>query len=162
MDEDTAKTSDMVVKKPDDIGEADFANYFCTYGYLYHQKDMLEDQQRMTAYYDSVRLNMDSFKGKVVLDVGTGSGILAIWAAQAGARKGYAVEATHMATHARRLIKANGLENVVEVIQSSVEDVNLPEKVDIIISEWMGYFLLRESMLDSVLVARDKFLKPGG
>ena len=34
--------------------------------------------------------------------------------------------------------------------------------MDIIISEWMGYFLLRESMLDSVLVARDKFLKPGG
>ena len=32
MDEDTAKTSDMVVKKPEDIGEADFANYFCTYG----------------------------------------------------------------------------------------------------------------------------------
>jgi hypothetical protein len=35
-------------------------------------------------------------------------------------------------------------------------------QVDIIISEWMGYFLLRESMLDSVLVARDKWLKPGG
>ena len=35
-------------------------------------------------------------------------------------------------------------------------------QVDIIISEWMGYFLLRESMLDSVLVARDRFLKPGG
>ena len=33
---------------------------------------------------------------------------------------------------------------------------------DVVISEWMGYFLLRESMLDSVLVARDKFLRPGG
>ena len=67
-----------------------------------------------------------------------------------------------MATHARALVKANGQEDVVEVIQSSVEDVDLPEKVDIIISEWMGYFLLRESMFDSVIVARDKFLKPGG
>ena len=50
----------------------------------------------------------------------------------------------------------------MEVIQGTIETVQLPEKVDIIISEWMGYFLLRESMLDSVLHARDRFLKPGG
>ena len=54
------------------------------------------------------------------------------------------------------------LGHVVEVIQGTIETVELPEKVDIIISEWMGYFLLRESMLDSVLHARDRFLKPGG
>ena len=54
------------------------------------------------------------------------------------------------------------LGGVVEVIQGTIETVSLPEKVDIIISEWMGYFLLRESMLDSVLVARNRFLKPGG
>jgi hypothetical protein len=52
--------------------------------------------------------------------------------------------------------------DVIEVIQGTVETVALPEKVDIIISEWMGYFLMRESMLDSVIVARDKFLKEGG
>ena len=83
--------------KPKEIGDADFANYFCTYGYLYHQKDMLEDQARMTAYHNAVRMNPRSFKDKVVLDVGTGSGILAIWAAQNGAKKVYAVEATYMA-----------------------------------------------------------------
>ena len=54
------------------------------------------------------------------------------------------------------------LTSVVEVIQGTIETVDIPEKVDIIISEWMGYFLLRESMLDSVIVARDKYLKPGG
>lgn len=156
------KTSNMVVTKPADIGDADFANYFCTYGYLYHQKDMLEDQNRMTAYNNAVRLNPDSFKDKVVLDVGTGSGVLAMWAAQAGAKKVYAVEATHMAVQARKIVAANGLSDVVEVIQASMEEVQLPEKVDVIISEWMGYFLLRESMFDSVLVARDKWLKPGG
>jgi len=43
-----------------------------------------------------------------------------------------------------------------------MESVELPEKVDVIISEWMGYFLLRESMLDSVLIARNKYLKEGG
>lgn len=50
----------------------------------------------------------------------------------------------------------------IEVIHGKVEDIELPEKVDLIISEWMGFYLLHEAMLDSVLVARDKFLKPGG
>jgi protein arginine N-methyltransferase 1 len=65
---------------------------------------------------------------KVVLDVGAGSGILAIWSAQAGAKKVYAVEATKMSEHARALVKANNLEQVVEVIEGSVEDITLPEK----------------------------------
>lgn len=63
-----------------------------------------------------------------MLDVGTGSGILAIWSAQAGARKVYAVEATKMAEHARDLVKANNVQDVVEVIEGSMEDVTLPEK----------------------------------
>ena len=98
-----------------------------------------------------------------------------------------------MATHARTLIQANGLSDVIEVFQCTAEELQLPEKVDIVISEWMGcapsqrasyatharcascavrnaaaapavdsYFLLRESMLDSVIKARDKWMKPGG
>jgi hypothetical protein len=43
-----------------------------------------------------------------------------------------------------------------------MEEVELPEQVDIIVSEWMGFYLLHESMLDSVLYARDQWLKPGG
>lgn len=86
------------------------------------------------------------------------------------------VEYTDMAKHARSVMEANGLSDIVTVIQGAVEDVELPIKedgltteddessenqvVDIIISEWMGYFLLRESMLDSLIRARDKFLKP--
>ncbi|PWA97099.1 protein arginine N-methyltransferase PRMT10 [Artemisia annua] len=142
--------------------EVDFANYFCTYAFLYHQKEMLSDRVRMDAYFNSVFKNKHHFVGKTVLDVGTGSGILAIWSAQAGARKVYAVEATKMADHARELVKANNLQDVVEVIEGSIEDITLPEKVDVIISEWMGYFLLRESMFDSVIIARDRWLKPTG
>ncbi|KAA8535047.1 hypothetical protein F0562_030050 [Nyssa sinensis] len=140
----------------------DFANYFCTYGFLYHQKEMLCDRVRMDAYFNAIFENKHHFHGKTVLDVGTGSGILAIWSAQAGARKVYAVEATKMSEHARELVKANNLQDVVEVIEGSMEDVTLPEKVDVIISEWMGYFLLRESMFDSVICARDRWLKPTG
>mmetsp|Transcript_22488 Transcript_22488/g.60839 ORF Transcript_22488/g.60839 Transcript_22488/m.60839 type:complete len:371 (-) Transcript_22488:562-1674(-) len=140
----------------------DYANYFVTYGYLYHQKQMLEDHTRMISYRDAILRNRDCFEGAVVLDVGAGSGVLGIWAAQAGARKVYAVEATDAAKFARKVVEHNGLAGKVEVIQAKMEDVTLPEKVDVIVSEWMGYMLLRESMLDSVLEARDKWLKPGG
>jgi protein arginine N-methyltransferase 1 len=155
----------------------DFANYFCSYAQLYHQKQMLADHNRMAAYHSAILGNQDVFRDKVVMDIGTGSGILAVWAAQAGARKVYAIEYTDMAKHAEQVMKANGVDHIVTVIQGAVEEVVLPvEKdnlevvesdkegsqlcVDIIVSEWMGYFLLRESMLDSIIRARDKFLKP--
>ena len=141
---------------------SDFANYFCSYAFLYHQKQMLMDNVRMKAYHNAIMQNKSLFEGKVVLDVGTGSGVLAIWAAQAGAAKVYAVEYTDMAVHARQMVEQNGVSHIVEVIQSSVEDLELPCKVDIIVSEWMGYFLLRESMLDSVIRARNKWMKPEG
>lgn len=60
-------------------------------------------------------------------------------------------------------MKANGLEDKVTILRGKMEEIKLPvEKVDIIISEWMGYFLLFESMLDTVLYARDKYLNPDG
>ena len=52
---------------------------------------------------------------------------------------------------------------VITLVKGKLEDTELPiQKFDIIISEWMGYFLLYESMLDTVLEARDRYLKPGG
>eukprot|EP00579_Thalassiosira_antarctica_P000320 CAMPEP_0201867138 /NCGR_PEP_ID=MMETSP0902-20130614/1489_1 /ASSEMBLY_ACC=CAM_ASM_000551 /TAXON_ID=420261 /ORGANISM="Thalassiosira antarctica, Strain CCMP982" /LENGTH=464 /DNA_ID=CAMNT_0048392255 /DNA_START=176 /DNA_END=1570 /DNA_ORIENTATION=- len=164
----------------------DFANYFCAYAQLYHQKQMLTDHNRMAAYHAAIVGNSDIFKDKVVMDVGTGSGILAVWAAQAGAKRVYAIEYTDMAKHAQRVVDANGVGHIVTVIQGAVEEVVLPQEdwdvgilalgegqtetnedgtkkqqvVDIILSEWMGYFLLRESMLDSLVRARDIFLKP--
>mmetsp|Transcript_1428 Transcript_1428/g.1944 ORF Transcript_1428/g.1944 Transcript_1428/m.1944 type:complete len:429 (+) Transcript_1428:130-1416(+) len=155
----------------------DYANYFCSYSQLYHQKQMLADHNRMAAYHSAILGNQDVFKDKVVMDIGTGSGILAVWAAQAGARKVYAIEYTDMAKQAQKVMDANGVGDIVTVLQCSVENLELPMEqdsleieqnddgsesfkcVDIIVSEWMGYFLLRESMGDSVIRARDKFLK---
>lgn len=55
------------------------------------------------------------------------------------------------------------MENLIHFVKGTIETAQLPvEKVDILVSEWMGYFLLYEGMLNSVLAARDKFLSPGG
>ena len=113
-------------------------SYFCAYASLLHQKDMLEDEVRMDAYHDAILGNADNFKDKVVLDVGCGTGVLALFAAKAGARKVYAVEATRAADFARILVKGNKVEDVITVIQSTVEEVELPEKVDVIVSEFLG------------------------
>lgn len=137
--------------------------YLEEYGTLYDHLGMLSDHERMRGYHDAIRLNAEShFKGKVVLDVGTGTGVLAIWAAQAGARRVFAVEGTSVAQHAETMAKAHGFGSVIEVLRGRMEDVQLPEPVDVIVSEWMGYFLLRESMIQSVIFARDRWLRPGG
>jgi protein arginine N-methyltransferase 1 len=62
---------------------------------------------------------------------------------------------------AREIVEANGLSDKITLIKG--KKIVLPvQHVDIIISEWMGYCLLYESMLNTVLYARDKYLAPGG
>ena len=62
------------------------------------------------------------------------------------------------------IIRENGFENKIKLIKGRLEDIQelKDKKFDIIVSEWMGYFLLYEGMLDSVIAARDKYLNPGG
>ena len=140
-------------------------SYFDSYGGVGIHREMIADETRTGAYLAAIEAHADELRGKVVLDVGCGTGILAMFAARAGARKVYAVEASGVAKHARRIVKDNGLDGVVEVIRGRMEDIGedeIVEKVDCVLSEWMGYALLFESMLPSVIDARDRFMKPGG
>ncbi len=124
---------------------------------------MLKDSVRTKSYQSAIEGNPNDFKDKIVLDIGAGTGILSIFAARAGAKHVYAIENAEIALFAQEIMKKNGLEDKITVLKGKVEEVVLPvEKVDIIISEWMGYFLLYESMLDCVLWARDKYLVEGG
>jgi len=125
---------------------------------------MIQDKVRTSTYARYILGNSILFTDAVVLDVGCGTGILSLFAAKAGAKRVFSVDASKIAEKAEKIVQANGLSDVITVIRGKVEDIQLPEdvKVDIIISEWMGYALLYESMLDSVLVARDRFLKPDG
>lgn len=136
--------------------------YFDSYDRISVHEMMLRDKSRTLSYKDFIMGNSDFFKDKIVMDIGCGTGVLSIFAAKSGAKHVIAIDMSNIAKKAKLIIKNNGLQDKITVIQNKLEDIkNLPngiKKVDIIISEWMGYFLLYESMLSSVLFARDKWL----
>ena len=148
----------------DDLGGRDKHDYyFSSYSSFHIHEEMLKDTVRTRSYQRAIMDNPEDFKDKIVMDIGAGTGILSIFAAKAGAKHVYAIEFAEIAIFAKEIIKQNGLEDKITVIKGKMEEIELPvDKVDIIISEWMGYFLLYESMLDSVLFARDKYLRKGG
>ncbi|XP_027165818.1 probable protein arginine N-methyltransferase 3 [Coffea eugenioides] len=156
-------------------------NYFGSYSSFGIHREMISDKVRTDAYRRAILENPSLLKGAVVMDVGCGTGILSLFAAQARASRVIAVEASKkMASVAAQVAKDNGLlssessgeakhlcTGKIEVVQAMVEELEnakriKPESVDVLLSEWMGYCLLYESMLSSVLYARDKWLKPGG
>ncbi|XP_067678016.1 histone-arginine methyltransferase CARMER-like isoform X2 [Haliotis asinina] len=145
----------------DRTDEASAVQYFQFYGYLSQQQNMMQDYIRTSTYQRAMLANIADFQDKVILDVGAGSGILSFFAIQGGAKKVYAIEASSMAQHCETLVATNNLSNRIIVIPGKVEEVEVPEQVDLIISEPMGYMLFNERMLESFLHAK-KWLRPGG
>jgi len=169
-DEDFNQFSDSITKIKEDKSNSVFSErteessasqYFQFYGYLSQQQNMMQDFIRTSTYQKAILDNPSDFSGKVILDVGAGSGILSFFAQQSGAKRVYAVEASSIAVHASKLVAANKVDDVIKVLSGKIEEIQLPEQVDVIISEPMGYMLLNERMLETFLHAK-KFLKPGG
>jgi type I protein arginine methyltransferase len=155
-------TEPMVVDTKDDkLTSKDY--YFDSYAHFGIHEEMLKDEVRTTSYRNSIYNNPHLFKDKVVLDVGCGTGILCMFAAKAGAKMVIGVDMSNIIDQAKVIVKDNKLDHIITLCKGKMEEVVLPvDKVDIIISEWMGYCLLYETMLNTVLYARDRYLAPGG
>jgi hypothetical protein len=121
---------------------------------------MLADQRRNEMLRRAIEALVRP--GDVVTDVGAGTGLLSMFAARAGALKVYALESGTIAFLARRLVEANGMSNVIEVIQTSSLKFNPPEQSDVVVSETLGYTALDERFRATMVDARDRMLRPGG
>eukprot|EP00088_Acartia_fossae_P056829 TRINITY_DN6622_c0_g1_i2.p1 TRINITY_DN6622_c0_g1~~TRINITY_DN6622_c0_g1_i2.p1 ORF type:complete len:588 (-),score=142.04 TRINITY_DN6622_c0_g1_i2:598-2361(-) len=137
--------------------------YFQSYAHYSIHHEMLSDTVRTQSYRDALLHNKETIKGSKVLDIGCGTGILSMFAAEAGAEKVVGVDCSDIIYQAMDIVRENKLTEKVELVKGRLEETKLPvEKFNYIISEWMGYFLLYEGMLDSVIAARDKLLAEGG
>ncbi|MFN8052577.1 MAG: class I SAM-dependent methyltransferase [Acidimicrobiales bacterium] len=136
----------------DNMNETNFAG-------LSHHEEMLSDGVRVGAYHRGIHRAVAP--GDVVLDVGTGTGLLAFMASRAGARKVYAVEHSDFIEVARDIGRRNGFTNV-EFVQANSRDFTPPEPVDVVLHEQMGDELFNENMLENLLDLRDRVLAPGG
>ncbi|EXJ87857.1 protein arginine N-methyltransferase 3 [Capronia coronata CBS 617.96] len=165
LDSPDAKTESSNVQqaRPSNGTGSSDNDYFKSYSYNAIHESMIKDRIRTDSYRDFIYDHKDLFKDKVVLDVGCGTGILSMFCAKAGAKLVIAVDNSDIIDKARENVFRNGLQSIVKCLRGKIEEVNMPvPQVDVIVSEWMGYCLLYESMLDSVLYARDKYLAPDG
>jgi type I protein arginine methyltransferase len=144
---------------------ADDSYYFDGYSNISIHETMLRDEPRTTSYADALVANCKFMKGKVVLDVGCGTGILCMLAVRAGARKVIGVDSSSIIERAQKVIDRNGMSDKITLVRGRLEEVKLPlehDEVDVIVSEWMGYGLYFENMLSSVIYARDTYLSNNG
>jgi predicted RNA methylase len=120
---------------------------------------MLHDDRRTSDYIAA--LTEAVRPDDVVLDIGTGSGVLAVAAARAGARHVYAVEASDIADVAERVFAANGVQDRVTLIRGWSRQIELPEPADLLVAEVIGNEPFEEEILETTLDARNRLLKPG-
>jgi hypothetical protein len=120
---------------------------------------MLNDRARTGSYLDAIQQVVRP--GDVVVEVGTGTGVLSVAAARAGARHVYAIEAGSIGKVAESLFEANGYADLITLVSGLSTSVTLPERADVLVSEIIGNEPLNERVLESTRDAIQRFLKPG-
>jgi predicted RNA methylase len=119
---------------------------------------MLNDKRRTLAFQKAIRAKVTP--NDIVLDIGTGNGILAATAAMCGAKHVYAIERTEFIEVARAVFKANGLEDKITLIKGDSRDIELPEKANVLISEIIGNDAFDEGILGTFEDAKKRLLTP--
>jgi protein arginine N-methyltransferase 1 len=126
---------------------------------MHHQERMLADRPRMDFYHAAIERHIHP--GDHVIDLGTGTGILAAFASRRGAARVHALDHSDILNHARTLAAANQIERV-NFISCHSTTFTLPAPVDVLLHEQMGDFLFDEAMIPNICDLRDRLLKPGG
>jgi len=119
-------------------------------------RGLLQDEVRTNAFREAIRRCVTP--ESVVLDLGTGSGILSFFACEAGARRVFAVDATHSADLASFLTKHLGFADRIQVIHDRSTNIELPERANLLVTETLGAFGLNEQIVSSVIDARGRLL----
>ena len=143
----------------DDPGETSSTNFRMSYRDVAMHKVMLQDVVRTDAYHKSIGDIVTS--QHAVLDFGCGTGVLAMFAARADARKVIAVDRSPFIKTAQEIAAKNNLDTI-DFYHADHQSLQLDEDVDVIVSEWMGHCLFYEAMLEPLLALRDRYLAPGG
>ncbi|XP_071522697.1 protein arginine N-methyltransferase 1-like isoform X2 [Panulirus ornatus] len=156
-----SKNDEVSVKTVGDLRPEEDEGYFNSYAHFDIHHEMLSDQVRTESYRDAILKNSTLLNGKKVLDLGCGTAILSMFCAKAGAIV-TGVDMSDVIYQAIDIVKENQLDSAITLCKGRLEDLHFEHKFDYIVSEWMGYFLLFEGMLDSVLYAREKHLAEGG
>lgn len=121
---------------------------------------MLDDKSRTSAFIDAIKRTVKP--GHVVVDIGTGTGVLAAAAAKSGAGTVYAIEAGNVRHVAENVFQHNQLADSVKLIPGWSTQITLPEPADVIVSEVLGNDPFGEDILETFRDAVRRFLKPGG
>ena len=119
---------------------------------------MLDDLTRARAFVQAIERTVRP--GDVVVDVGTGTGVLAVAAARAGAKRVYAIEEGGVADAANQVFAANGVADRVTLVRGRSTTVELPERADVLVSEILGSDPLAEDIVSVFRDARRRWLRP--
>jgi len=126
---------------------------------LQYHASLVGDRDRVDRFRDAIHEVVRP--GDVVVDVGTGTGLLAYFACQAGAARVFAIEQGPIVNLARELALLNRFANRVEFFNDLSYRVELPERADVLITETLWNFGMGEGMVGFLVDARRRFLKPG-
>jgi protein arginine N-methyltransferase 1 len=139
--------------------DQNISNYHMSYRDVAMHKVMLQDVIRTDAYEQSISDVVSD--QHTVLDFGCGTGVLALFAARAGAKKVIAVDRSPFISIAKDIASINGFDTI-DFYHDDHQSLELDETVDVIVSEWMGHCLFYEAMLEPLLALRDRYLSRDG